>query len=604
MKSLLKLHITVLQDVGRQCSIDIARDVITVTNRCEDEGDSYLTITLPLFAKALEKGLEQGYWPERSDLPIWKYHRGLPAFLRGFLLRIFDENGIIRPDPDALCIRSIRQFCLLSQKIRRECTPDRVRAAFDGFVRTDEQLMFLPSRLEKGMLSDFVRASHKLFGDIFADCDRLIAEYGLIPRHGPGSVAEKFSPREKRDWASWPERLNSVFPAWRYTQNTGYISPMPVTPDNEIPVRVITVPKTQSKPRIISIEPTAMQYAQQGLKRELYERIGRGPLSKVLGFQDQTRNQEMARVASITGEYATLDLSEASDRVHWFLVYKMLERYPHLWDFVHASRSSRADVSGYGVIPLQKFASMGSALTFPFEAIVFTTLAALGLRESRMIHSISPRRLVGRMSVYGDDIIVPIDSVDSVIRWLSHFGAKVNVHKSFWIGKFRESCGAEFYDGDDVSVVRLNSELPSSQSDAADLASYISFRNRLFRAGYWDTVKEIDNGLESIIDLPYVYVDSADQAGFLHLETFNKYKVVPKKTRYNPNLQRLEIKVPYSVAQSRSYVIDGEPGLLEWFHASLTRGDLVDPFVSKERAASFNIQRRWVPTYVLGGMPE
>jgi hypothetical protein len=609
MKSLLQLHLSVLSDLGRQCSIDIARDSKTVTCRCEDEGESFLTITLPAFSRALEKGLEQGYWPERNVVSNWKHHQGLPAFMRGFLLCVFDEQGRLRADPDVNCIRAIRQFCLLSQKIERECTANRVRSAFSGFVDTDSQLMFLPARLDKKRLSQFVDAAHVLFGDIFQRCDLLVAQYELIPRHGPGAVAERLSQRDKRNYSYWTDRLESVFPKWRYTVNTGYVSGHAVAPDSEIPVRVITVPKTQSTPRIIAIEPSSVQYAQQGLKRELYELIGRGPLRKVLGFQDQTRNQKMAKHASLTREFATLDLSEASDRVHWFLIYKMLERYPHLWDYVNATRSFRADVSGFGVLPLQKFASMGSALTFPMEAIVFTTLAALGLQESGAIPVItSPDfelfKLIGRLSVYGDDIIVPVRAVDAVIDWLEHFGAVVNRRKSFWNGRFRESCGAEYYNGHDVTVVRIRAELPSSRHDAANIAACIDLRNRMYFAGMWGVVRDLDKELESLIDVPYVHVSSFDQSGFLSRVTSLNKMPLPNGARFNPNLQRYEFKVPVLIPHGRVYRVDGEAGLLEWFHSSLRRSDLLDRYDSEERATSFSIQRRWQPVSIRAGWAD
>lgn len=598
MKSLLTLHTSVLVDLGRQCSTDITRDRKSIAMRVKDEGDSFLTITLPLLAKALEKGLESGSWPERSELSEFRYHRGLPVLLRGFLLRVFNADGQLRVDPDVDCIRAIRQFCLLSQKVKRECTPERIRAAFNGFVDTDRTLLGLPGRIDPARLRTFVRVAHKLFGEMFAHCDSSVASYELIPRHGPGSVAEKLSPLEKRDFAYWTDRLEAVFPMWRYTRNTGYTSAdMAVTPDSELPVRVITVPKTQSTPRIIAIEPSAMQYAQQGLKREIYEYIGRGPLRKVLGFQDQTRNQRLAREASVSRRYATLDLSEASDRVHWFLVYKMLERYPHLWEFVWATRSRSADVPGHGVIPLQKFASMGSALTFPLEAIVFTTLAACGMRSSGDWPRISAKTLSGHLSVYGDDIIVPVGVVDHVIDWLEHFGAKVNRRKSFWNGKFRESCGAEFYDGHDVTVVRARAELPSSRDDAANIAAFIDLRNRFFTAGMWGVVKDMDERLESLIRVPHVNVNRAAFSGFLHLLTTLSSDAGPE--RFNPVLQRNEVKVPVLKPLSRSYRVDGEAGLLEWFHSSLTRGDLVDRYDGQERATSFSIKRSWTSVDII-----
>jgi len=444
MKSLLQLHISVLLDVGRICSIDITRDIEHITKRCEDEGDSFLTITLPKLAKALERGLDQGVWPAHEVNKSFVHHRRLPALLRGFFSRIFDANGDILETPDTDCIWAVRQICYLTHKVERECTPDRIAAAYDQFVSTDEELTGLPGRLDPEKLETFSRISRRFFGTMFQHADNQIANWELVPKHGPGAVAERLTQKDKRQYSYWTERLEAVFPKWRYTTNTPQGIGTDLVPmTEELPVRVISVPKTQSTPRIIAIEPSSVQYAQQGLKRLFYEEIARGPLGRVLGFQDQERNRSMAQHASVSQDSGTLDLSEASDRIHWFLIYTMLKPYPHLWEFVWACRSYRAEVPGYGIIPLQKFASMGSALTFPFEAMVFTILIGAAMEQTGR-HRVHPHHLVGRVSVYGDDLIIPVDAIDCAVDWLEHFGAKVNRAKSFWTGRFRESCGADF----------------------------------------------------------------------------------------------------------------------------------------------------------------
>jgi hypothetical protein len=593
MKSLLQLHLSVLRNVGQHCSIDTARDSQTTEARWKDEGDSYLTITLPTLAKALERGLDSGVWPAQDVKPTWHHVRGLPAYLRGFLSRIFDEqDGALLAHPDVESIWAVRQFCYLTHKVERACSPEREKQAFSDFVATDQSLLGLPGRIDPDRLETYRNVSRRLFGRIFQECDRKVASWELVPKHGPGAVAEKASQLDRRSYQYWHDRVESVFPYWRYTSNSVFqSSPMLVPISEEQPVRVVSVPKTQSTPRIIAIEPSVMQYAQQGLKRELYELIGRGPLSKVLGFQEQERNRELARTASLTGKLATLDLSEASDRVHWYLVYELLRDFPHLWEFVWATRSHSADVPFFGVLPLQKFASMGSALTFPIEAIVFTVLSICAV-EQTMHRRLHVRDLPGRVSVYGDDIIVPKDSVDSVVDWLEHFGARVNRRKSFWNGKFRESCGAEYYDGTDVSVVRLRSELPSSRDDAAEIAALVDFRNRAFESGLWMVVGDIDQGMDSLIDLPYASATSPRPDAYIHLATH--LPVSRTGTRWNADLHRDERRVPVLVPRADSYQLDGEAGLLEWFHDALRRGDLVDRFASKERATSFSIKRRWV----------
>jgi hypothetical protein len=481
-----------------------------------------------------------------------------------------------------------------------ECSPARVSAAFQQFIQTDDELLGLPGRLDQERVNKFCATAQRLFGDLFGHLDVTIRDYALIPKHGPGSVAESISPREKRDYAYWTERLESVFPYWRYTRNSEWPQSQPVLVpiDQEMPVRVISVPKTMSTPRIIAIEPSSIQYAQQGLKREIYQWIDSRTIGKVLGFRDQDRNQALAQKASVDQSLATLDLSEASDRVHWYLVRLMFKHHPHLWEFVWNTRTHRAKLPGGLVKPLQKFASMGSALTFPLEAMVFTTLALCGMEDGRKTrHKI--RDLPGLLSVYGDDIIVPTTTVDRVVDWLEHFGAKVNRAKSFWSGHFRESCGAEYYNGTDVSVVRLRHELPSSRDDAVGVASLVDFRNRAYRAGLWRLVADIDQELEDLIRLPLSRVsqeDSSDRLdlsreSYLQKETFLSYPV--KHVRYNPHLQRYERRVPVFVPKARSYRVEEEAGLLEWFHSSLRRGDFVNRYDSQERPTSFSIKRRW-----------
>jgi len=130
---------------------------------------------------------------------------------------------------------------------------------------------------------------------------------------------------------------------------------------------VIAVPKTMKTPRIIAVEPTAMQYMQQAISDNLVSNLeGRHfPYKWMIGFERQEPNQQMAKEGSLHGELATLDLSEASDRVSNQHVRRLTKGFPRVTEGIQACRSRKADVPGHGVIRLAKFASMGSALTFP-----------------------------------------------------------------------------------------------------------------------------------------------------------------------------------------------------------------------------------------------
>jgi hypothetical protein len=254
---------------------------------------------------------------------------------------------------------------------------------------------------------------------------------------------------------------------------------------------------------VIAIEPTAMQYAQQGLLRSLRNALLEdGFLSRVIGLDDQTPNQRLARSGSLSGDLATLDLSEASDRVSNQHVLAMMEDFPHLSAAVQATRSRKADVPGHGVIRLAKYASMGSALCFPMEAMVFLTVIFLGIErelDAPLSRQALIKRFGGQVRVFGDDLIVPRDYVLSVVSELETFGFRVNAGKSFWTGRFRESCGKEYYDGHDVSIVRIRQVLPTHRQDASAVVAAAAFRNLAYWSGLWQTARFMDDLMRPLL---------------------------------------------------------------------------------------------------------
>jgi hypothetical protein len=205
-------------------------------------------------------------------------------------------------------------------------------------------------------------------------------------------------------------------------------------------------------------------------------------------------------------------LSEASDRVSNEHVMEMLRDWPHLLTAVQATRSIKAHVPGHGVIRLAKFASMGSALCFPVEAMVFTTMIFMGIERElgTLLTREACERFEGKVRVFGDDLIVPVDYVLSVVSELENFGFQVNASKSFWTGRFRESCGKEYYDGSDVSIVRVRAVLPTRRHDANAVISAVKFRNLAYWSGLWKTADWMDNYLLKLLkEFPNVAPSSA-----------------------------------------------------------------------------------------------
>lgn len=118
MKSLMYILENLYRDlIAPVCSsADPERDICYVRARLEKEGLSYLTITLPSFAKDLEQALEH-----RQVLPShfrsFRKRGLIPAFLSGTMRSIFDKStGRLLDSPDKLAIHAVRQVCLFLQR--------------------------------------------------------------------------------------------------------------------------------------------------------------------------------------------------------------------------------------------------------------------------------------------------------------------------------------------------------------------------------------------------------------------------------------------------------------------------------------------------------
>ncbi len=509
MKSLMLLWKKIAEDSAIWCSTSATLDIKYAESRFENEGLSFLTITLPSFGKDFEKSLDQG-GVDHSLFQGFTWQGRSPLFLKGFLDHVFDRSsGELLDSPDIGAILSVRQLTLMFGKVLLPTSNSRFKAAMAGYIQCERDVRESDSKTSSQQWEDFRRVGSLLFGHVLPELDNLILDGQLLPKHGPGATADRLRGNAKYRQSAWPRRLEVYFPSEDYILPNGRFSDhlsavTSLDPEAEVPVRVISVPKTQKTPRIIGIEPTAMQYCQQAVLRSLLSALRSDKLLKrMIGFKDQETNHLLAHEGSLpTGKrLATLDLSEASDRVSNQHVRELLAPYPHLHGAVDACRSRKADVDGFGVVRLAKFASMGSALCFPMEAMVFLTMIFVGIEQSldSPLSAEKIQRLSRSVRVYGDDIIVPVDYVQSVIGALESFGIRVNRGKSFWNGKFRESCGKEFYNGSDVSIVRVRRELPASRKCVQELLSAVSLRNQLYMAGYWGAVRWLDDYLWKVL---------------------------------------------------------------------------------------------------------
>ncbi len=216
--------------------------------------------------------------------------------------------------------------------------------------------------------------------------------------------------------------------------------------------KVTFVPKTALTHRAIAVEPLLNGYLQKGVDSFMRKRLKRVGID----LKDQSINASRARQGSAEWRsddpLCTIDLSSASDSVSTELCRALLP--PDWFEYLNSIRSHGYSLCGKKA-SYHKFVSMGNGFCFPLETLIFASLcsavsAVAGVRPD--------------FSVYGDDIIVRRSVFEPLIKALDVCGFRVNVEKTFSSGPFRESCGADWFEGEDVRPVLLDYAFDSFES--------------------------------------------------------------------------------------------------------------------------------------------
>jgi len=415
----------------RLCYESSARYLIL---RLRKEKFGLVSNSLPILGKAVETSLITGsnFVTPSGFSKHWRSE--LPSFMYDLFYILFDNSGHPRmsvAEEAVWAFFCIRQVCMAYSKatdIPSRMTTDEALAGFVSRV-TEDPVITTPSWV--------LNRARMLLKHVLMDDDRLHAsleQWVTLPfgRHGPGAVAEKERGLLKWNFGNIPGADKSLY---RFNQRA------PVNLTDAVPnSRVTCVPKDYKSLRSICIEPKEYQFAQQGIWDVLRYIVHESPLTRnAINFNHQEYNGRLCK----RDDLATLDLKDASDTVRLKLcrllfpkeVLRELTRY----------RSRRISVRGDLVRPTC-FASMGSALCFPVETLVFWAIAQA---------SVHPRSLHKPLRVFGDDIVCPKEDARFIVKMLEASGFKVNVGKTCIDTPIRESCGVYTYAGKDVSIVRF-----------------------------------------------------------------------------------------------------------------------------------------------------
>jgi len=530
----LGLIAATLLDVACVCNypdIERKRDLLEIESRTCREGLSFLTKTLPSFGKAVDLALS-------TDTPLailgFKNQKDVPRprFLAALTSEVFDADNWERSDASPTALRSIRQICYLFYKLQLpldERLSNDVITRFknvDSSLRTSYDLKDL-TPCEAWMIKYARGLIRKVLNGVNPKC-----EESFSPRHGPGAVATGEKSWEKPVFKRFYRTLALEFPyeTWFYYNSThlcddlrGFLTLEELDTGT---AKVVLVPKDSRGPRLISCEPLEYQWIQQGLMKIMVKAIEDHPLTRgKVNFTDQSVNRTLALQASLDGCRATLDMKDASDRVSLGLVQAL---FPPLWfNALNACRTTSTRLPTGEIVPLKKFAPMGSAVCFPVEALVFWALSVAAIAydidswrtttstrtdpltgnpilvySSPAAVSRDRKRKLESVYVYGDDIICDIEDQDIIRRRLPFFGLEFNERKCCVGRSFRESCGCDAYKGVDVTPLKMSTtwcpRLPGST-----LVSWVALHNAFERRGYYHCCDFLSGAIQKERVVPY-----------------------------------------------------------------------------------------------------
>lgn len=291
------------------------------------------------------------------------------------------------------------------------------------------------------------------------------------------------------NWSVTPLALDYVLPAvWNHFQAREIVLPGLIKcHDRDVFRQVVLdrvtivdankigfVPKTAKIHRTIAVEPLLNNFLQKGVDVYMRARL------KHVGIDltDQSRNQRLAKQGSENwldqDPWVTIDLANASGSLTLELCRTLLpvEWFEYLDSIRSACYTHQGKVSYY-----ESFVSMGNGFCFPLESLIFASLcSAAGCDD---------------FSVYGDDIIVRRSRALLLIELLRYCGFETNVDKTFLTGPFRESCGSDWYAGEDVRPYVSDGKLDSIPAIfAAHNGTLRNRRTRFFFEEFRETLRQ------------------------------------------------------------------------------------------------------------------
>lgn len=218
--------------------------------------------------------------------------------------------------------------------------------------------------------------------------------------------------------------------------------------------------------RTVCTEASLDMYAQLGLGESINDLLklhyGYDPVIQ------QVRNRELARRGSVSRNICTIDSTSCSDLIALQLTDWCL--HPVLSAAIGDCRATSTKINGK-YVKLHMVSSMGNGFTFPLMTYLFCVI----IESLCEILEVPFRKFDvpgSPFGVFGDDICVPTHLYEPLVGTLEALGFIPNLAKSFSRGEFRESCGGDYLNGDNIRGVYI-----TKLNDRADSFSAINRLN-------------------------------------------------------------------------------------------------------------------------------
>jgi hypothetical protein len=381
---------------------------------------------------------------------------------------------------DPLDLRLLRQALCFGYKAEFEPTYEQQMAAQAAFVETDDSLAIFDDYYYLHRQEPFYRLLRSVVSRVISP----INFFEITPKHGPGAVFPPFDHCIRSNFDTIYPSIEEFYPFFSFFRGLSMAIEEGINVQDSlreggaITASLTCVPKDSRGPRLICVHPRESVWIQQGLWRNLRNRVDSyRPTSGKINFSDQDVNRQLALSSSKDKGLSTLDLKEASDCISLKFFRDLFGAHARFFECCRASKVRLLDGT---VRDLNKFAPMGNATTFPVQAIIFWSIArtAIYTHDGTICHDVY---------VFGDDIIVPSRYLDVVKIGLVRCGLRPNASKTFSRGLFRESCGLDAFNGVEVTPHRIKKHRMSS---LPDLISLCTLAKNLRIDGYENTAAE------------------------------------------------------------------------------------------------------------------